>query len=252
MVSKRLVLVFAVVLGLTLVVGFLVGLQVARPGPVAPGVQREAVVEALPGERLVAMKVPAVDNRGSGVVARLSARVRPGVGDVLVKINDVFPGLQTQNSARIAAQVAANLTRSNLSGVDIIFSLLAPAEVVEGPSAGAAMAVAAAAALENRPLNPGVMITGSVDEKGAVGVVGSIPSKARAAREENATLFLVPPGQNSRASVTGSNRTCEAQGDYEVCRVDFVPRSRDLGDITGIRVVEVKDVADALRYFYEG
>lgn len=227
----------------TLLLGIYIGMLLG--GPRAPPAPPPAA-----GAQGIRLNLPAVDSEGNGVVATLTTRVQPGPGLVLVSVNGAKPAPDTQASALTAARVAANLTGRSLDAVDVIFSIEAEAQVVEGPSAGAAMAVAAAAALEGRALRRDVTITGSVDENGLIGQVGAIEEKARAARAHGATLFLVPPGQNAAGIETRPLRACETENGIRFCRVEFEEMTVDLGDRVGLRVVEVATVEEALEHFY--
>jgi len=109
-------------------------------------------------EKVIKTKVVAVDNKGVGVTADLFTEIRPGSGLVLVNINDLLADINTQYSARIAAQVAKNFTGFDLSNVDVIFNLKAQANVIGGQSAGSAMAISVIAALVNKTLRDDVII----------------------------------------------------------------------------------------------
>src|SRR3989344_8199775 len=103
--------------------------------------------------RTTEMLIAAVDSDGNGVAGKLITTVRPGTGLILVNINDVFAQADTQLSAKIAAKAASNYSSVDLSGLDIIYSIKVNASVVEGPSAGASMAMRVLASLENKPLD---------------------------------------------------------------------------------------------------
>jgi len=63
---------------------------------------------------------------------------------------------------------------------------------VDGPSGGAALAVAIASALLGRPVRPTVALTGEVSIRGQVKPVGGIVPKVAAARRAGFTLALIP------------------------------------------------------------
>ncbi|MEM3087224.1 MAG: S16 family serine protease [Halobacteria archaeon] len=242
---RRWVLPVAVLLvGLLLGLAFYAGTRVGGPRDLAmPPLSPEA--------REVSVKVPGIDTSGEGVIANLTARVQPGGGLVLVSVNNAKAAPDTQVSALTAARVAANLTGRSLGAVDVIYSVQADAQVVEGPSAGAAMAVAAAAALEGRTPNPRVAITGTVEPDGSVGAVGGVEEKAAAARDKGVTLFLVAPGQNTAGRLAEPVRRCLTEESLRLCTVEFEERRVDLGGRLGIRVAEVATVKEALERFYE-
>lgn len=228
----------------------LLGLAFYAGTRVGGGPRETDLLPGSPGTQEVSVRIAAVDGGGRGVTANLTTRVQPGRGLVLVSINNARPAIDTQRSALTAARIAANLTRKSLDNVDVIFSIQADADVVEGPSAGAAMAVSAAAAMEGRPLNPRVSITGTVEEDGTVGKVGQVEEKARAARDAGVTLFLVAPGQNIGGRESVPVRQCLTENSLRLCTVDYEERRVDLSESLGIRVVEVATVREALNLFY--
>lgn len=63
---------------------------------------------------------------------------------------------------------------------------------VDGPSAGVAMAVAAASALTGRPVDGHVAVTGEVSVRGFVKPVGGVPSKVEAAERAGLSTVLIP------------------------------------------------------------
>ncbi|NLV59016.1 MAG: ATP-dependent protease LonB [Clostridiales bacterium] len=63
---------------------------------------------------------------------------------------------------------------------------------VDGPSAGVAMAVAAASALTGLPVDGHTAVTGEVSVRGLVKPVGGVPSKVEAAERAGITTVLIP------------------------------------------------------------
>ena len=63
---------------------------------------------------------------------------------------------------------------------------------VDGPSAGVAMAVAAASALTGLPVDGHVAVTGEVSVRGLVKPVGGVPSKVEAAEHAGISTVLIP------------------------------------------------------------
>jgi uncharacterized protein len=233
-----------------LVIAFFIGMMVGMELELGEAPQKKVHIINLT-EREILLYLPAIDSKGKGVIAELSTKIRPGSGDVLVRINDVLPGLDTQRSARTAVEVASNYTALNFTDIDVVFSIKADAMVVEGPSAGAAMAVSTIAAIEGRKINTNVLITGGIDKNGNIKSVGAISEKAKVAKEKNATLLLVPPNQNYRVQRYGAQEECEERDGWEYCRIDFVAREVSIGEIIGIEIKEVENISEAMRYFYE-
>jgi Lon-like ATP-dependent protease len=63
---------------------------------------------------------------------------------------------------------------------------------VDGPSAGAAMAVAIYSAITGTPIDNEVAITGEMSVRGAIKPVGGIVAKVAAARQAGATKVVIP------------------------------------------------------------
>ena len=66
---------------------------------------------------------------------------------------------------------------------------------VDGPSAGAVMAVGFIALLRGDSLERGVAMTGTLKRDGSIGSVGGLRGKIRAAAREGYNLILIPYGQ---------------------------------------------------------
>lgn len=133
-----------------------------------------------------------------GVVMTADVELREGEGRVLV---DTVPkiGIDIQTSVRTAVRVAEEVTGVPLSKTDVILTIRAEEEVeiVDGPSAGAAITLALVATINNLELGDGVYITGTVQSDSTIGPVGGVPEKAVAAAEHGARRFIVPPGQST-------------------------------------------------------
>lgn len=197
-----------------------------------------------------AIKVPAVDEEGKGIVTWLTVDVVPGKGRTLTDINQLLFWVDTQYSIQTAKTVAENYTNKDLSKVDIIYAIETDADVVEGPSAGAALTVATVAALLNKTVDQNVMITGSIRPDGSIGAVGGIIEKAKAAKDVGATLFLVPEGQSGQVYYK-QERKCEQIGPVTYCTTNYIPVETDVEKEVGIDIEEVSTINDALKYFLE-
>ncbi len=229
-------------------------------GPLlAPKLARAEVPEPprialLPNSTVAWLYVPAVDSAGNGVISTVTVQALPGSGRTLANIEDLLFWVDTQRSIQIAQAVAGNVTGKNLSSYDLIFTIDARAELVEGPSAGAAIAVATIAALENRTLDPTVLITGTIEPDGSIGPVGGVREKAEAARLVNATLFLVPLGQGAQPGEARRAKQCKAlapsgaEGGSEFCWVRYIAEAEPLD--VGVAVQEVATIAEALEFVW--
>jgi len=194
--------------------------------------------------------VPAVDNEGNGIPVSLSVEAIPGEGRTLVNINQILFWVDTQQSIRTARDVAQTITNMNLSKIDLIYSIETEANVIEGPSAGAALTIATISVLENKTLNKSVMITGTINPDGTIGPVGGILAKANAAKEVGATLFLVPEGQGIQTNYEPIE-TCKKLKSFTYCKIEYVPEKVPTSTASGVEVEEVGSIEDALKYFFQ-
>ncbi len=201
--------------------------------------------------RVITNKIVAVDDAGKGVVAELTTIIRDGSGLVLVNINDVLADLNAQYSARTATKVASDYTKRNLDTVDVIFTINthSPVGIVGGQSAGSTMALSLIAGLLNKTIRSDVIMTGSILENGTIGEAGALQEKAKAARDNNATLFLIPAGSGKVIKGYAKNKECETRSGYEYCTLQYIARNVDIGDVAGLDVKEVADIAEAVTYY---
>jgi len=80
---------------------------------------------------------------------------------------------------------------------------------VDGPSAGAAMALAAISALTGRPLDGKSAVTGEITVHGAVKAVGGVPDKIEAAHQAGITRVIIPKENAQEAlQVQGMEVVC--------------------------------------------
>jgi uncharacterized protein len=132
-----------------------------------------------------------------GVTLKGLVELRPGKGQIFVNTQPKI-GIDLQTSVRTATLVAENVTSTYLSRVDVTLTIMAEEEieVVDGPSAGAAITCAIISAIRGEKLNPLVYITGTINPDGTIGPIGGVLQKALAAAEKGAKVFLVPKGQS--------------------------------------------------------
>lgn len=191
------------------------------------------------------INLPAVNGNGTGVTAFLEVDVSPGTGLILVNVGNIITNFDTQASMRSASEIASDYLNKSLEDVDITYNLVADASMLEGPSAGAAITIATVLALSGSDINDKVMITGTINHDGSIGPAGRIKAKAIAAKEIGAELFLVPVGEAYEYNET---EFCSDYGIFkDYCQPELVPVR--IEDLAGIRVVEVADIGEALRYF---
>lgn len=196
------------------------------------------------------IKLPAVNANNTGVSAYLTVDARKGSGNVFLDVNSVLSKEDTQHSARLAAEFAKEHENIDSNSVDLFYSIKAFAPVIEGPSAGAAFAVATISALRNETPATDVMMTGTLNHDGSVGPSGKIIEKAIAAKEAGANVFLAPVGSlaNLAANYTESEY-CKMWGEYEYCYPEFKPQIINASEEAGISIIEVATIEDALIYF---
>ena len=187
------------------------------------------------GASEVSMYILAVGEEGGkffGVPTRLDVIVTNGSGVVYLS-TEPLTQLDMQASARLAALIASYVAGKNFYRYDYFISVKSNSTIVGGPSAGAAMTVAIAAALLHKRINESVVETGMIMPDGTIGPVGGIPEKLQAAAEVHAKVMLIPAGQKIAYSLS--------KGRY----VDVVQEGRKLG----IEVVEISTIYEALRWF---
>ena len=194
--------------------------------------------------------LPAVDNEGNGVLTLLSVEAVPGSGRTLVDIDNILFWGDTQHSIRIAKNVASNITGIDANNYDLVYNIYANASVIGGESAGAALTLATISVLQNKPLSKDVIITGTINHDGTIGPVQSILAKAKAARENEALVFLVPLLQ-SREITYETHKYCDKFGGIEFCKEEQVPKRINISEEAGIEVIEVGSISEAMKYFFK-
>ncbi len=193
----------------------------------------------------------AVDQDGNGVVIPLKVEVRPGTGKVLANIDNLFFWVDTQHSLQLARDIAADITGRNPKSFDVIYTLESNASVVGGPSAGAAFTIATVAALKNVSLDNSVLITGTINENGAIGQVGGIYEKAEVAKDVGAKLLLVPKGQATEVKLIPEEKCVKRPG-FIFCETTYKRKEINISEKIGIEVKEVSNIYEALKYFFGG
>lgn len=205
-------------------------------------------------EKKIEMKIPAVDNGGSGVVGNLITVIKPGTGRIYFDVTSVLGQPDTQESGRIAARVAAKYAGKDLDKYDIFYTIEVNASLIEGPSAGAAMSVSALLGMQNRSANPQIVITGVIAEDGRIMPVGAVKQKAAAAKRSGATKFLVPVNMSTETQTT-KQKNCKEErvNGYVIqkCDITYAPEEVNIGEELGIEIVEVATLEDAVREFIE-
>jgi uncharacterized protein len=143
--------------------------------------------------------------------------------------------------------VAENFTGIELGRTDILVTVISEGEVdvVDGPSAGAAITVAIIASVKGEFINESVFITGTINPDGTIGQVGGIPEKALAAAKMGAREFLVPRGQ-SIITIWKEERTKIGPLiiiNYKPYNIDLKEYLRQQG--YNVKVIEVEKISEA-------
>lgn len=186
-----------------------------------------------------------------GVLLECIIELRPGEGRVLVNTEPRI-GIDLQTSVQTAVRVTEKLTGVSLSSIDVIVTVRAGEEVqvVDGPSAGAAIAIAIMAAIRGDSLSRSVFITGTILQDGSIGKVGGIVEKAEAAAKSGGSIFLVPKGQRNIIVY----EKCERKIAPGVAIIEYKPVQMDLQEYLSEKgyetlVYEVANVTEAYQYF---
>ncbi len=185
------------------------------------------------------MPLVAVGPDGRGMITNLTVEILPGSGRTFFSSEPLI-GIDTQNSERVAVDFAENWTNESLDDKDILFTIHTNATIVDGASAGAAMAVATISALEGREMRRDVMITGTLHEDGSIGSVSSVAPKAKAAADAGASIFFIPRGQ--------SVQTTNVQVGSQVKTVTV--NLTKVGEKWGVEIIEVSSIEQALPVFF--
>lgn len=162
----------------------------ARPEQRADTISRVGVVHGL-----------AVYGSHQGATMEIEAVAQPGTGKITITgiVEEEEMGadarrIKRKSTARSSWENVMTLLHSmgyetDTHDIHINFPGGTP---VDGPSAGVAMAVAAASALTGLPVDGHVAVTGEVSVRGLVKPVGGVPSKVEAAEHAGISTVLIP------------------------------------------------------------
>ncbi len=240
------------VLGIAAALGFFFGMEMVQEKffPTEQGIAientNETVSRSLP---IVAVN----QDEDNGTMGSLTVKLIPGNSSVLIDIN---PFLETdlQFSANTAIEYAKRKTGFIRPNRDFVLTYQISSNVIGGGSAGAATAIAAIAAIENKTLNPKIAITGTINPDGSIGQVGGVLEKAKAVSSAGYTTFLVPKGQTKIRYYEQVTEEETGLG-YTFYNKRYVPRTIDIKDQVkedwGLNLVEVSDINQAMKYMVE-
>lgn len=141
-----------------------------------------------------------------GIAYTATVEVLPGSGVVYVATEPATE-TDTQASATTAAQQAAKEAGVRFGAYDYLVHFSSDAQLVGGPSAGAALALGFTVALEDlaQPahrlaISGDVAMTGTIEPDGGIGLIGGAIPKAHAVADSGRHTFLVPAGQTGEAT----------------------------------------------------
>ena len=181
-----------------------------------------------------------------GSIMNISAEITGGKGRVLVQTKPLM-GVVFQGAANTAVGVAGNITGVDLSESDVIFSIDSGDKIseVDGPSAGALMALLMISAIEKRSINESLTLTGTIDSNGHIGAIGGVVAKAIAAKENGKTLFLIP---KENQMITPPVRLASGTGilNYRQSPPQQVDARDYIEENIGIRITYVDTIDDVI------
>ena len=179
----------------------------------------------------------AVTEDNKGMAAELYMYTIPGTGKSAFITSNSLVGKDTQTTGNIALQIAQKETGVELTDKDIIFDIRANASEVDGPSAGAAMALLAYSMFSEKPIIQKVGLTGTINSDGSIGMVGGVGPKSVAASNAGIKLFMIPFGEAVADIQDGKNF-------QTVNLLEYGPKE------LGMKVVEVGNIKQAIEYAY--
>ncbi|MFH0971201.1 MAG: S16 family serine protease [Candidatus Micrarchaeota archaeon] len=177
------------------------------------------------------LEVPAVDAEGQGILSTISVTATSGTGDVFMSITPLT-GIDTQHSEKTAVALAAGIAKVDKDKFNVLFKIESSAEVVDGPSAGAALTLLTYAEFSGKNMRSDASITGTIDKEGKVGKIGGVFEKTKAVGEskfKTYKLFLIPRGQLIQDGV------------------DIAKYAKEKWQL---QVVEVDNIDDAINYAF--
>lgn len=234
------VLVFSIALAIGISIGFYIYDESDLNGDINQDFSEQSMKSSL--------FIPGVNNRGDGIAAILETNIRDGSGLVLVNINNLDAGSSTQQSARIAAKAAKNYLGIEEDEIDVIYNIKTDSPAIDGPSAGAAMAVSLISLFENKTLNDKVSITGFVDEDQTIGPASGIEEKAKALNSEGIETLLVSEQVTLPRNFI-RKESCTPSNEREYCEVNYSPEGEL--EISGLEIIAVKNLEETMKYFYK-
>ena len=182
------------------------------------------------------------NNSYAGALSDVVVSTEPGTGHVFVETRPLT-GVDFQETARIAVNVAAERAHINPNQRDFKFIVRVPEKVdaVDGPSAGLPMAVAVYSAMIKKQTNPNVYGTGAINSDGTVSKVGGVYWKALAAARSGARTVIIPSSEMVVSTTSPLDMSAKGGANLH----DELEKSG-----YDVRVVGVKNIDEALPYYF--
>ncbi len=105
---------------------------------------------------------------------------------------------------------------------------------IDGPSAGAAIAVSVFSAISGRCVSPGIAMTGEISINGCIRAVGGVKEKVWAAKRAGASLVIVPSENSDEVQETGGIHVVGVKHISEVIRLAFMQQKTSHNEDVGI------------------
>ena len=219
------------------------GLWRRHTGP--PGSRQRPTVASARERQVVALWYSGPGEREASGVSYVTARVEPprnGGVEVGIYETEAEGTGPTWRAAAWMAAVTASL-ETGLSLEEYVPSFTVDGRI-DGPSAGALLALGLMSALREEQLLPASTITGVIGPDGSVGPVGGVPEKIEAAGQNGYSLVLVPQGQlHYQDPETGDVIDVASLGATEGVTVEGVGTIRQAYErLTGISLPPLPDV----------
>lgn len=174
---------------------------------------------------------PAVETaQNIGVITTISLNVTPGNGAVSIK-GPAIVGQDTLTSAQTAAAAASAYTGLNQMNYNFTYQIDGGSSNVSGPSAGLAFTLLAIDGLRQQNLYNNFTVTGTISQNGAVGEVGGVYDKIKAAKSSGIINYVLVPVAQQISS------TDPTYVSYYMAQQKF-----------GLPIIEVSNVSQALQY----
>ena len=202
-------------------------------------------------DNTISIKIPAVMKNGEGIMTTALLKIKEGDGNIFFNFNNILISPDTEQSIRNAINVASDITGISTNNLDLYFTVSdINVSLLEGPSAGAAFCIAVISAIENKTLNPNVIITGTLNHDGTIGVASGIKEKAVIAKKTGAKLFLVPYGLGKELNFT-EKEYCRNYGAFNYCQSEYTPYWINYSEESGIKIKEIRTIEEAIKEFFD-